>query len=94
MLFFQVRLVQVRMCVLGSVAVRMRVFVLEVFVVVAGVRMRVSEVVVLVFVGVRRVMTTLMVCHCHLQSWEILMDPLCSRQRPDGDGFAPVPHRA
>jgi hypothetical protein len=65
-LFFQVDLVHVRMRVFGSFGVGVRVFVLEMFMLVAGVRMRVSEIVVVVFVGVRRVMTALMVCHCHL----------------------------
>jgi hypothetical protein len=65
-LFFQVDLVHVRMRVFGSFGVGVRVFVLEMFMLVAGVRMRVSELVVVVFVGMRCVMTVLMVCHCRL----------------------------
>jgi hypothetical protein len=61
------------MSVFGSVVVGVRVVVLDMFVVVAGVRVRVSEFVVLVFVGVRFVVIGLMVCHCH---------PLCCRD-PD-----------
>jgi hypothetical protein len=41
------------------------VIVLDMFVVVAGVRVRVGDFVVLVFVGVRFVVTVFMVCHCH-----------------------------
>jgi hypothetical protein len=54
------------MRVLSSVVVGVGVVVLDMFVLVAGVRMRVSELVVVVFVGVRCVMTVLMVCHCRL----------------------------
>lgn len=84
------------MCVLGSVAVGMRVFVLEMFVLVAGVRMRVSElvVVVVVFVCVRSVMTVFVVCHCHLQSFGTSMGSIVLSTTPPPDGFAPVPRRA
>jgi hypothetical protein len=54
------------MRVFGSFGVGMRVFVLEMFMLVAGVRMRVRQLVVSVFVGVRCVITVLMVCHCQL----------------------------
>jgi hypothetical protein len=59
------------MRVLGSVGVGMRVVVLDMFVLVAGVRVRVSKFVVAVFVGVRFVVTMLMVCHCRLLWCEI-----------------------
>ena len=62
----QIGLVYVRMCVFGSVGVGVVVVVLDMLVVVAGVRMRVSEFVVLVFVAVRFVVTVFMVCHCRL----------------------------
>jgi hypothetical protein len=41
------------------------VLVFDVFMLVAGVRVRVCELVVLVFVGVR-VVVTIGMCHCHL----------------------------
>ena len=62
----QVGLVHVRMCVFGSVGVGVVVVVLDMLVVVAGVRVGVSKVVVAVFVGVRFVVTVFMVCHCRL----------------------------
>ncbi len=55
-----------RMRVFGSVVVGVGVIVLDVLVIVAGVRVRVSEVVVAVFVGMRFVVTVFMVCHCRL----------------------------
>ena len=55
----------VRMRVFTSVGVGVGVVVLDMLVVVAGVRVRVSQVVGLVFVGVRFVVTVFMVCHCH-----------------------------
>lgn len=61
----QIGLVHVRMCVFGSVGVGVGVIVLDVFVLVAGVRVRVGNFVVLVFVAVRFVVTVFMVCHCH-----------------------------
>lgn len=61
----QIGLVHVRMRVFDSVVVGMGMVVLDMFVVVAGVRVRVSEAFVLVFMGVRFVVTVLMVCHCH-----------------------------
>ena len=66
----QIGLVHVRMRVLGSVVVAVGVVVLDMFVVVAGVRVRVSNFVVAMFVRVRFVVTVLMLCHCH---------PLCCR---------------
>ena len=63
MIVGQVVLVHVRVGVLGSVVVRVRVLMLEVVVVVTGVRMRVSKVVVLVFVGVRSAVAVLIVRH-------------------------------
>ena len=65
MLLPQIGLVHVRMCVFSSVGVGVGVVVLDMLVVVAGVRMGVSEFVVLVFVAVRFVVTVFMVCHCH-----------------------------
>jgi hypothetical protein len=62
----QIGLVHVRMCVLGSVGVGVGVIVLDVFVLVAGVRVRVGNFVVAVFVGVRFVVTVFIVCHCRL----------------------------
>ena len=64
-LFLQVGLVHVRVGVLGSFGVGVRVFMFDMFMLVAGVRMRVRDLVVAVFVGVRVVMTIWM-CHCHL----------------------------
>jgi hypothetical protein len=64
-LFPQIGLVHVRMCVFSSVGVGMGVVMLDMLVVVAGVRVRVSAFVVLVFVGVRFVVTVFVVCHCH-----------------------------
>jgi hypothetical protein len=64
-LLAQIGLVHVRMHVFSSVGVRVGVVVLDMLVVVAGVRVRVSEFVVLVFVGVRFVVTVFVVCHCH-----------------------------
>jgi hypothetical protein len=65
-LFLQVDLVHVRVGVFASFRVGVRVFVLEMFMLVAGVWMRMSELVVVVFVGMRCVMTVLIGCHCHL----------------------------
>jgi hypothetical protein len=65
-LFPQVGLVDVRVRVFSSVVVGVGVVVLDVFMLVTGVRVRVSEFVVVVFVGVRFVVTMLMVCHCRL----------------------------
>jgi hypothetical protein len=65
-LFLQVGLVHVLVRVFGSFSVGVRVFVLEMLMLVAGVWMRVSELVVVVFVGMRCVMTVLIGCHCHL----------------------------
>jgi hypothetical protein len=65
-LFRQVGLVHVRMRVFGSVSVGVVVVMLDVLVFVGGVRVSVSEFVVAVFVGVRFLVTVLMVCHCRL----------------------------
>ena len=62
----QIGLVHVRMRVLSTVGVGVVVVVLDMFVLVAGVRMLMSNVVVAVFVGVRFVVTVFMVCHCRL----------------------------
>jgi hypothetical protein len=59
------------MRVLSSVVVSVRVVVLDMFVVVAGVRVRVSNFVVAMFVRVRFVVTVLIVCHCALLCCEI-----------------------
>ena len=59
------------MRVLSSVVVGVRVVVLDMFVLVAGVRVRMGNFVVAVFVGVRFVVTFLMVCHCRLLWCEI-----------------------
>jgi hypothetical protein len=67
----QIRLVQVRVRVFGSVGVGVVVVVLDMFVLVAGVRVRVSSFVVAVFVGMRFVVTVLIVCHCRLLWCEI-----------------------
>lgn len=64
-LFLQIGLVHVRMRVFGSLGVGVRVFMFDVFMLVAGVRVRVRDLVVTVFVGVRLVVTIWM-CHCHL----------------------------
>jgi hypothetical protein len=61
------------MRVFSSVGMGVVVFVLDMFVLVAAVRMRVCNFVVAVFVGVRFVVTVLMLCHCRL---------LCVRSRP------------
>jgi hypothetical protein len=57
----QVGLVHVRMRVFSAVVVGVGVLVLDMVVLMAGVRVRVSDVVVLVFVAVRFVVTVLMV---------------------------------
>jgi hypothetical protein len=67
----QIGLVYVRMRVFSSVGVGVGVIVLEMFVLVAGMRMRVSHFVVAVFVGVRFVVTIFIVCHCRLLWREI-----------------------
>jgi hypothetical protein len=67
----QIGLVHVRMGVFSSVGVGVVVVVLEMFVLVAAVRMRVSNFVVAVFVGVCFVVTVLMLCHCRLLCCEI-----------------------
>lgn len=59
------------MRVFSSIGVGVVVVVLDVFVLVARVRMRVSNVVVAVFVGMRFVVTVLTVCHCRLLWCEI-----------------------
>jgi len=69
----EIGLVHVRVRMFSSVGVGVVVVVLEMFVLVAAVRMRVSNFVVAVFVGVRFVVTVLMLCHCRL---------LCVRSRP------------
>ena len=60
-----------RVRVFSSVGVAVVVVVLDMFVLVARVRMRVSNVLVAVFVGVRFVVTVLTVCHCRLLWCEI-----------------------
>ncbi len=62
----QIGLVHVLMRVFSSVVVGVGVVVLHVIVLVAGVRVGVSDVVVVVFVGVRFVVTVLIGCHCRL----------------------------
>lgn len=62
----QIGLVHVRMRVFSSVVVGVRVVVLDVFVLVAGVRVGMSKFVVAVFVGVRFIVTVFVVCHCRL----------------------------
>jgi hypothetical protein len=59
------------MRVFSSVGMGVVVVVLDMFVVVGGVRVRVSEFVVAVLVGVRFVVTVLIVCHCRLLWCEI-----------------------
>ncbi len=65
-LFRQVGLMHMRMRVFGSVSVGVVVLVLDVLVFVGGVRVGVSDFVVAVFVGVRFLVTVLMLCHCRL----------------------------
>jgi hypothetical protein len=55
----------VRMGVFAAVVVGVRVLVLDMVVLVGRVRMRMSNFVVAVFVGVRFVVTVFIVCHCH-----------------------------
>ncbi len=55
----QARLVHVPMAVLGAVGMVVRVFVLDVVMLVRGVRVGVGDVAVLVFVGMRRVVGVL-----------------------------------
>ena len=59
------------MRVFSSIGVGVVVVVVDMFVLVAAVRMRASNVVVAVFVGVRFVVTVLMLCHCRLLWCEI-----------------------
>jgi hypothetical protein len=59
------------MRVFSSVGVGVGVVVLDMFVLVAGMRVRVSKFVVAVFVGVRFLVTVLMLCHCRLLWCEI-----------------------
>ena len=66
----QLGLMHVRMRVFGAVVVGVGVLVLDMVVLMAGVRMRMTNFVVAVFVAVRFVVTVLIVCHCH---------PLCCR---------------
>jgi hypothetical protein len=54
------------MRVFSSVVVGVGVVVFDMVVLVAGVRMRVSNFVVAVFVGMRFVVTVFIVCHCRL----------------------------
>jgi hypothetical protein len=59
------------MRVFSSIGVGVGVVVLDMCVLVAGVRVRVSQFIVAVFVGVRFVVTVLMLCHCRLLWCEI-----------------------
>ncbi len=70
-LLSQIGLMHVRMRVFSSIVVGMGVVMLDMFVVVGGVRVRVGEFVVAVFVGVRFVVTAFMICHCRLLRCEI-----------------------
>ncbi len=65
-LFLQVGLVHMRMRVFGPVGVGMHVFVLHMLVLVAGMRMCMSEPLMAVFVGVRFAVGVL-IGHCHLR---------------------------
>ncbi len=62
---------RVRMRVLGPVFVGVGVVMLHMLVLVAGVWVLVGDVAVAVFVGVRFVVTVLMLCHCRLLWCEI-----------------------
>ena len=62
----QIGLVHMLMRVFSSVVVSVSVVVLDVVVLVAGMRVGVRDFVVLVFVGVRFVVTVLIGCHCCL----------------------------
>jgi hypothetical protein len=93
-LFLQVDLVHVRVRVFGSFGVGVRVFVLEMFMLVAGVWMRVSELVVVVFVGTRCVMTVSIGCHCRLRVVEIRTKSIALSTMPQcGMGFRLFPWR-
>jgi hypothetical protein len=59
------------MRVFSSVGVGVGVVVLDMFVLVAGVRVGMSKFVVAVFVGVRFLVTVLVMCHCRLLWCEI-----------------------
>jgi hypothetical protein len=59
------------MRVFSSVGVGVGVVVLDMFVLVAGARVGVSKFVVAVFVGVRFLVTVLVMCHCALLWCEI-----------------------
>jgi hypothetical protein len=79
------------MRVFSSVVVGVGVVVLDMIVLVAGVRVRVSNVVVAVFVGVRLVVTVFMRCHCRLLWCEFpaafdcaLRNAPWEQARPDG----------
>jgi hypothetical protein len=81
--------VDVRMRVFSSVGVGVVVVVLDMFVLVTAVRMRVSYFVVAVFVGVRFVVTVFLLCHCRLLWCEIpavsIVPPAVSPgNKPDG----------
>jgi hypothetical protein len=62
-LLLEIGLVHVLMRMFSSVVVGVGVVVLDMFVLVAGVRVRVRNFVVAVFVGMRFVVTVLMRCH-------------------------------
>jgi hypothetical protein len=84
----QIGLVHVLMRVLSSVVVGVVVVVLDMFVLVAGVRVRMSSFVVAVFVGMRFVVTVLIVCHCRLlwceiPSVSIVLSAMSPGNKPD-----------
>jgi hypothetical protein len=68
----------VLMRVLSSIVMGMGVVVLDMLVLVAGVRVRVSNFVVVVFVGMHFVVSVWMLCHCRLLWCEIPACLLCS----------------
>jgi hypothetical protein len=77
------------MRVFSSIGVGVVVVVLDVFVLVAAMRMCVSDVVVAVFVGVCFVVTILMLCHCRLLWCEIpavpiVLSAMSPGNKPDG----------
>ena len=77
------------MRVFSSIGVGVVVVVLDMFVLVAAVGMRVSNVVVAVFVGVRFVVTVLMLCHyrllwCEIPVVSIVLSAISPGNKQDG----------
>jgi hypothetical protein len=81
------------MRVFSSIGMGVVVVVLDMFVVVGGVRVRVSEFVVAVLVGVRFVVTVLIVCHCRLLWCEIPFVSIVLSVMSPGNNPDPVDSR-